>query len=646
MKKLNFLLFLLLTMSGLFVSSFAQAQGILRVKAGTTNATQDGSSWSNAISSLSTALSIASDSSEITEIWVAQGTYYPEIKAADQNSAGEETSNRSFAFVMLDSVAIYGGFNGTETNLAARADTTGATTILSGEIGTANDSTDNCLHLVIAAGDLGTAQLNGFTISGGCANQGDYIHVNSQLVNNLNGGGIYNNSNAEFNNIILSNNSASNTGGAIYDTKLDSLFSTLNNITITGNKAQYGGAIYMNTSSAIFNNLTISENEAEEGGGIFVNHQSSPIFNNITISNNTASIFGGGICNSESFPTLNQATISGNTSITFGGGIYNQDSTTVSIYNTIISENKTARGGGIYSTGSTAVIYNSIISGNKATHENTGGGALYNNGANATMYNVILSGNIAPNGGAIFNSKNSIDSLYNVTISGNIAENGGAMYNYSYSTLFLYNSIIWGNDTTTADKSIFNYDNSAIPTYFYCLVEGSGSSSSWNTSFGNDGDNNNGYNIDSEDSPFVTWIDPSTLDSIGTTDGDYHLVSTSLCVDAGKNSYALTDTDLEGNARIYNNKTVDMGAYESLYTRTETGISADIKTSSISVYPTLATDWVYITSDQTEEPLVNVYSLSGHLMFNGNTNKVNVSDYEKGIYIIDIAGEKYKFLKK
>ncbi len=643
MKKLNFLMFLLFTVSGLLISTFAEAQGRIYVNGSNNSTDNDGSSWAKAITSLSEALEMASDSSAITEIWVAQGTYSPDLEIASEDATGAATTTRDYAFVMVPNVKIYGGFNATESNLNARKDTTGTSTILSGDINTANDSTDNCYHVVIASGELGTASLNGFTITGGNANGANSIYVNSVSVRPDNGAGIYDNTSVSLNNLIISNNNASTSGGGMYDTRSDDeTFSTLTNITITNNTAEFGGGLYINSSPSVFNNVTFSLNKADNGGGIYINHGAIPTFNNVTFSDNSASIQGGGLCNSESYPILNQVSFSGNSSTNYGGGICNMDNSTMMLYNTVMSKNSSSKGGGIYCTASTATIYNSIISGNSATSESTGGGGLYNNGSNVTMYNVVLSGNLAASGAALFNSRNSNDSLYNVTISGNIAENGGAMYNYGNTTLTIYNSIIWGNDSTSADKSIVNYDNTAISTYYYSMIEGAGSSNSWNTDFGTDG----GNNIDSEDSPFVNWINPSSLDSIATTDGDYHLNSSNGCIDAGNNTYALTNYDLDGNARIYNNITVDMGAYESSYTGEETGISSDIKTNSFTIYPTLATDYIYIESDQIEEPFVKVYSLVGQLMYNGNTNKINVSGFENGIYIIQIEGKTYKFLKK
>lgn len=109
-KRLLFLFFL-------FVS-FLSHSAIIYVKNGGTG---NGTSWVLAYGNLQTALLNANVGDEI---WVKQGTYTPSA-----------TQNINDSFVFKDGVKIYGGFDGTEISLDSRADTTGATTILSGDLG-------------------------------------------------------------------------------------------------------------------------------------------------------------------------------------------------------------------------------------------------------------------------------------------------------------------------------------------------------------------------------------------------------------------------------------------------------------------------------------------------------------------------------
>ncbi|MDV7402553.1 hypothetical protein RZS08_64625, partial [Arthrospira platensis SPKY1] len=90
----------------------------------------DGSSWTDAFNDLQDALALAGSCSGVTEIWVAEGTYYP-TSGADRN----------ISFSMVNGVAIYGGFDGTETQLSERNWVSHVTT-LSGDIGVPGDNSD------------------------------------------------------------------------------------------------------------------------------------------------------------------------------------------------------------------------------------------------------------------------------------------------------------------------------------------------------------------------------------------------------------------------------------------------------------------------------------------------------------------------
>jgi len=130
----------------------ARAQTSIRyAKPGTTGA-GDCSSWVDACT-LQTALTGAAS---IDEIWVMQGTHTPGTARTD-------------TFQLISGLAVYGGFVGTETALGQR-NPTAYPTILSGDIGTIGDNTDNIYHVVTGSGTDSTAILDGFTIDAGSAN--------------------------------------------------------------------------------------------------------------------------------------------------------------------------------------------------------------------------------------------------------------------------------------------------------------------------------------------------------------------------------------------------------------------------------------------------------------------------------------------
>src|SRR5512143_3713835 len=105
------------------------------------------------------------------QVWVQAGTYTP------------DPAGPGFSFNLQSDVAVYGGFAGGETKLSQRNFKTNVT-VLSGDIGTVGDSSDNSYHVVFASGVTSTALLDGFTILNGNARVATAI---SDL-----GGGIYN----------------------------------------------------------------------------------------------------------------------------------------------------------------------------------------------------------------------------------------------------------------------------------------------------------------------------------------------------------------------------------------------------------------------------------------------------------------------
>jgi len=147
----------------------------------TENATGNGSSWGNP-ASLATALQWAQanrgsnpvlwDANNPLKIYVAVGTYKPSVNPSTNGTV----TGRNATFLMVKNVQLYGGFAGTENSLADRdLSITANVSILSGDIDNNDDPDgtiqgDNAYHVVLSAGDVGKALLDGFTITGGNAN--------------------------------------------------------------------------------------------------------------------------------------------------------------------------------------------------------------------------------------------------------------------------------------------------------------------------------------------------------------------------------------------------------------------------------------------------------------------------------------------
>ncbi|RPI60207.1 MAG: hypothetical protein EHM50_07820 [Lysobacterales bacterium] len=267
----------------------------------------DGTSWANAITSLSDALKTAKSK---YQIWVAAGTYRPDV------GVGATAGDRSASFQLLPDVAIYGGFKGDETTIAAR-DFRVNLTILSGDLlgddgpSFANMS-DNSYHIVKGAKD---ARLDGVWLRGGNANGngGALISTGPSM-------------NVTLANCTVTNNVASGHGGAIY--QYWSSPPTVVNCRFVGNKASgKGGAIYTDWSSApnVYGSLFVGNVATTNGGAISATWFSDPgTIVNSSFANNTAPV--GGAVNFDSEYQIVNSVLFANGATPIGGG----SSTTVS----------------------------------------------------------------------------------------------------------------------------------------------------------------------------------------------------------------------------------------------------------------------------------------------------------------------------
>ncbi|MVM42015.1 hypothetical protein GO730_37415 [Spirosoma sp. HMF3257] len=306
------LLFLLLSLAGLGSQLPLQAQTIRYVKP-TATGTGSGESWPNASSDLQ-AMIDASGSGQ--QVWVAAGTYKP-----------TSTTARTISFSMKDGVAIYGGFEGTETQLSQRPSVNPvsgnpSSSTLSGDIGTLGDASDNSYHVISnLTGLTTTAVLDGFVITGGNANGGD----------NNEGGGAYNRlCSPSFRNCLLQGNSATRGGGAMYNSVSSPV---LTNCVLQSNTAPDGGAMFNNgrlsgIANPVLTNCVLRNNTSVSNGGAMYNDgsnsgQSSPVLTNCVLQGNSATGLGGamyniGANNGQSSPVLTNCSLQNNT-VSFHG---------------------------------------------------------------------------------------------------------------------------------------------------------------------------------------------------------------------------------------------------------------------------------------------------------------------------------------
>jgi CSLREA domain-containing protein len=162
---------------------------------------------------------------------------------------------------------------------------------------------------------------------------------------------------------------------------------TLNNVTVSGNQATYGGGVYLSLGVGTFTNCTFSNNLAtgtgSQGGGVLLETNTNGTFTGCTFSGNQATS-GGGVQVSDATALLNNCNISSNTA-TFGGGVRASDAT-ATLTNCTLNGNgnmATTRGGALELNNASGTLTNCTISGNTA---NFGGGiAIFNTSGNRTL---------------------------------------------------------------------------------------------------------------------------------------------------------------------------------------------------------------------------------------------------------------------
>lgn len=273
----------------------------------------DGMSWGEAFRYLRDALNAAGEG---CEIWVAEGTYYPDDRE------GIFRPSRNDYFNMRSNVEVYGGFAGTESSRSSR-DPASHPTILSGDINQDSTYTGNSYHVVRFYGDW-SAVLDGFTVTDGYAE------------NNSHGAGIavYYCSPTIANCIVEDNQSvgADANGAGMY---CYSASPTVTDCDFLDNVAGGDGGAIANEHSASgsFSGCTISGNSCGgDGGGVFFTDGCNGSFSNCDFLTNHAGDDGGAAaveCGNEegdtgSSPSFSYCDFTENTSAEDGGAVHNK----------------------------------------------------------------------------------------------------------------------------------------------------------------------------------------------------------------------------------------------------------------------------------------------------------------------------------
>ncbi|MCB9293599.1 MAG: gliding motility-associated C-terminal domain-containing protein [Lewinellaceae bacterium] len=521
----------------------------------------NGRSWQDAFTNLQDALRIAYAGDQI---WVAEGVYRP----AGCSSCSD--ADRESAFQPRNGVEIFGGFAGIEDELAQR-DYEANATILSGDIGVQNDSTDNAFQVVRMENADFKTTLDGFIVEEGNADgafgfsSGGGIFIDA--ANNRTGS-------PQIRNCTIRNNYATGGGGIGMDgSGGGTIRAEIRNCRIEGNTCSLlsvsrgGGVLILGSVGAdirpLFTGCTFRSNySGDDGGAIAINVSSTELlgrsFSAMRIdscrfeNNETAGLFGRGGAiwmlmgtNTESQNVVSNSQFVNNIAGGNGGAIFNRAS---------FDLNQTDDR-----------FINCSFSGNLSQED---GGALYFRGSQGAVNTsravncVFYNNQAARNGGGVFSTSFSTsegttqNQLTNCSFYGNTAQqNGGAIFldgaSGGLNEMAINNSILWGNNAASPQTEIFNIGVDL--SLSHCIIQ-------------------NGYNGPGSQEA-VQDLDPQFLDPGA---GNLALSPCSPAVNAGQNDFLpidfldldgdldsteLLDIDLNGDNRFFEN-IADLGALE------------------------------------------------------------------------------------
>lgn len=173
---------------------------------------------------------------------------------------------------------------------------------------------------------------------------------------------------------------------------------TIADISLFGGSADLGGAIASDGDLTV-SDVTLSNNQASQRGGAIAHFTGTLTLNRVRVLDNVSLGTGGGVYHgaSASMMQMNQSTLIGNSAGTYGGGLLSSGQNAIVSQSTFDGNTADGLGGGIALTRYSMNILDSTFSSNTAT---SGGAVSTSSSASVLMIaNSTMSGNFASAGG-------------------------------------------------------------------------------------------------------------------------------------------------------------------------------------------------------------------------------------------------------
>lgn len=322
------------------------------VDAAAVGPTFDGTSWQTAFKKVSDAVFVAAPGDSI---WVAEGTY-------------KASGAQGTVLQMKMGVSVYGGFQGTECQIALRPTPLGAT-ILDGDYdGNGVASPKDSKHVVIAASET---TLDGVTLKRG-ANFG-------MSDDGAAGAGLFVSGIKDFTarNLMIVDNYTEQAlaAGVLIDDSQNIVVEDCevkNNTTNTAGlqKGGAGGVLIQESNDVVVRGVVFAYNEGYEAGAVMLKDTVSTAIEDCIFRGNRGSTKGAGVTlgYAATYTAIRNTSFYDNDALGLGGAIsavyawYDIDVVGCSFYG-----NAAQQGGAIYAQGSQVVVTNSVFFGNTTT---------------------------------------------------------------------------------------------------------------------------------------------------------------------------------------------------------------------------------------------------------------------------------------